>query len=236
MAALRRGRLGAIAALSLALHAAVLLWLAWPQAPDLFANGPDLSSMTVELTAPAAPERPLPARSPEPSSASPSISSPSRTIESLAQPAAPIPEGVAPVSAPPAAASGPGNLQAALRSGAGCARLAFRSREEREACEERLGRLGGSGRTYDAPMEPGKRAYYDEVAAAGPSGRSYGDPQPAAVSPGGAAYFRGVNCSIKFGAGRRDKGRQGEVRLGKSPCYIPLQGSFFTPEASVHKR
>jgi hypothetical protein len=85
-------------------------------------------------------------------------------------------------------------------------------------------------------MEPGKRAYYDELAAAGPSGRSYGDPQPAAVTPGGVAYFRGVNCSIKFGGGRKEKDRQGMLRLGKTPCYVPLQGSFFTPEASVHKR
>lgn len=111
-----------------------------------------------------------------------------------------------------------------------------RSREEREACEERLGRLTANAPSYDAPMEPGKRAYYDEVAAAGPSGHSYGDPQPAAVTPGGVAYFRGVNCSVKFGPGRKEKDRQGMVRLGKTPCYVPLQGSFLTPEASVHKR
>lgn len=89
---------------------------------------------------------------------------------------------------------------------------------------------------YGPHMDPGKRAYFDEVAAAGPSGRSYGDDQPAAVTPGGAAYFRGVNCSIKFGVGKAPKGRQGEVRLGRTPCSIPLQGSFFTPEASVRKR
>lgn len=32
------------------------------------------------------------------------------------------------------------------------------------------------------------------------------------------------------------KGRQGELRLGRTPCSIPLQGSFFTPEASVPRR
>ncbi len=36
--------------------------------------------------------------------------------------------------------------------------------------------------------------------------------------------------------GRKAKDRQGEVKLGKTPCSIPLQGSFFTPEASVRKR
>jgi hypothetical protein len=85
-------------------------------------------------------------------------------------------------------------------------------------------------------MDPGKRAYYDAVVAAGPSGGTYGDPQPGAVTPGGAAYFRVLNCSVKFGGGRKAKDRQGEVRLGKTPCSIPLQGSVFTPEASVRKR
>ena len=56
------------------------------------------------------------------------------------------------------------------------------------------------------------------------------------MTPGGAAYFRGVNCSIKFGVGKAPKDRQGEVRLGRTPCSIPFQGSFFTPEASVRKR
>jgi hypothetical protein len=74
------------------------------------------------------------------------------------------------------------------------------------------------------------------VVAAGASGGTYGDPQPGAVTPGGAAYFRFINCSVKFGGGRKSKDRQGEVRLGRTPCSIPLQGSFVTPEASVRKR
>jgi hypothetical protein len=96
--------------------------------------------------------------------------------------------------------------------------------------------MSASTPRYGPHMDPGKRAYYDEVAAAGPSGRGYGDDHPAAVTPGGAAYFRGVNCSITFGVGRKPKDRQGEVRLGRTPCSVPLQGSFFTPEASVRKR
>lgn len=98
-----------------------------------------------------------------------------------------------------------------------------------------MGRLKAGAPSYDAPMDPGKRAYYDAVVAAGPTGGGYGDPKPQGAAPDGD-YFRVLNCSIKFGAGRKPKDRQGEVRLGRSPCAIPLQGSFVAPEASVRKR
>ncbi|MGH1559960.1 hypothetical protein ACRAWD_24250 [Caulobacter segnis] len=47
--------------MSPALHAAVLVWLAWPTAPTLLAAGPDLSSMSVELLRPETP-KPSPPR------------------------------------------------------------------------------------------------------------------------------------------------------------------------------
>ncbi|MET3666632.1 hypothetical protein [Caulobacter sp. 1776] len=233
MAISRRARLGLIAGLSLALHAAVLIWLAWPQAPNLYANGPDLSLMSVELMRPARPERPSRSSLARRATTRPEAASPPEAAAYAPRPAAPVPEGVATIPAPPAVA--PGGLQAALRAGVGCARAASRSREEREACEERFGRLDATTPSYDAPMDPGKRAYYDAVAAAGPSGRTYGDPKPGGAQPDGD-YFRVLNCSIKFGGGRKSKDRQGEVRLSRTPCSIPLQGSFFTPEASVRKR
>lgn len=219
-----------IAAVSLALHTAVLVWLALPTEPTFFATGPDLSLMSVELFQPIAPD-PAPAR--------PSTSRPTRRVAlpgpSTVAPVAPLaaPAGVATIPAP-ASSAVPDTLRAALRASAGCSRAV--TREAREACAEKLGRLTPGTPSYDAPMDPGKRAYYDELAAAGPSGRSYGDPRPGAVTPGGAAYFRLLNCSVKFGGGRKSKDRQGEVRLGRTPCSIPLQGSFVTPEASVRKR
>lgn len=236
MAVLRRRRLGLIAALSLALHGVLLAWLARSAAPNLFANGPDLSSMSVELLRPA-PERPKDAPAAGRPVAGP-VASAARPADTDVPSLPSVSEGLGPVPAPaaPAPAAGQADLRAVLRSSAGCTRGASRSREEREACEERLGSLRAPGRDYAAPMDPGKRAYYDELAAAGPSGQSYGDPQPAAVTPGGVAYFRVLNCSVKFGAGRKEKDRQGMVRLGRTPCYVPVQGSFFTPEASVRKR
>jgi hypothetical protein len=39
-----------------------------------------------------------------------------------------------------------------------------------------------------------------------------------------------------FGVGKKSNARQGEMRLGRTPCSIPLQGNFFTPEASVSKQ
>lgn len=234
MGFVQKRRLAFIAALSLALHVAVLAWLALPARPTLLAIASDLSLMSVELIAPER-SRVRPAASHAPARAE------RRPREAIAReaPVAPAaPAGVATIPALPSAAA-PGvpsdALRAALQtSGGGCARAL--SREERERCEERLGRITASTPTYAAPIDPGKRAYYDAVVAAGPSGRSYGDPVPAAVTPGGAAYARIINCSIKFGVGKKPKDRQGEVRLGRTPCSIPLQGSFFTPEASVPKR
>lgn len=209
MGVLRQRRLAFVAAVSLALHALVLGWLAWPSAPQ-----------------PARAWPRVPRREHREAAIAPAV---------VAHDAvAPVPGGVATVS-PPASPSAAGvNLRAALQAGAGCARAA--SREAREACAEKLGRIAPGTPSYDAPMDPGKRAYYDAVVAAGPSGGTYGDPQPGAVTPGGAAYFRVLNCSVKFGGGKKPKDRQGELRLGRTPCSIPLQGSFFTPEASVRKR
>ena len=232
----RSRRWSVLAALSLALHAAVLAWLAWPAAPTLVAAGPDLPLMSVELARPQA--KPAPAKISRHAPAAPAsaLAPVQASVTSLA---APKSSGPATPVPPDAAAFGlavPANaLGAALRGGAGCVRGAGQSREERERCEEHLGRLQAGAPNYPAPMDPEKRAYYDAVVAAGPSGGTYGDTPPGAVSPG-AAYGRFLNCSIKFGAGAKSKDRQGEVRLGKTPCVAPAQGNFFAPEASVRKR
>ncbi len=230
-----RRRVWLIAGLSVALHAAVLAWLAWPAAPTLLALGPDLSLMSVELIAP--PKRALaPARSAAASASRRPVSPAVSSSVVAPAPAAPAGQAAAPASpAPSGDTVAPAALRNALRAGAGCTRVSG-SRQEREACEEKLGRLGADTPSYAAPMDPDKRAYFDELAAAGASGgKGYGDPTPKGVSPG-AAYFRVLNCSVTFGGGKKEKDRQGMVRLGKTPCYIPLQGSFFTPEAGVHKR
>jgi hypothetical protein len=237
----RPSRFGWIVGLSLVLHAIVLAWLAWPASPDFLAAGPDLPLMSVELVSPARP-KPSVTRSSSTPAARRAVDRASESGSEAIEPS-PFPPVSAVETAPsgpsaPAAVGGPAapaNLAAALRAGAGCARTTSRSRQEREACEEKLGRLDPAGPRYDAPMDPGKRAYFDEVAAAGASGRSYGDPKPGGAAPDGD-YFRVLNCSIKVGAGRKPKGRQGEVRLGRTPCAIPLQGSFLAPEASVRKR
>ncbi len=221
-----RARRFAIAGLSLALHAAILVWLAWPRAPELFVNGADRSSMTVELARPARPE---PLSLPRTSAHAPARAGP------LA-PVSPPREVSPPVAAAPSGASAPetaalpdqARLRAALRAGVGCVRAAPRSREEREACQERLGAVSADGPSYAAPMDPEKRAYYDELAAASASSRSRDGANPGALQI--------LKCSVTFGAGAKEKDRQGTVRLGKTPCYIPFQGSFFTPEAGVHKR
>lgn len=230
----RRRRLAIIATVSLVLHAVVLVWLAWPTKPNPLALEPDLSLMSVELLRPVTPKasrvRSGAARAAPRADAVAPVATPSADQLS---PAVSAPSGDAPASVTGALA--PDTLRAALRAGAGCAGATPRSRGEREACEEKLGRLRAGGPSYDAPMDPGKRAYYDAVVAAGPMGGGYGDPKPKGAASDGD-YFRVLNCSIKFGVGKKPKGRQGELRLGRTPCSIPLQGSFFTPEASVPRR
>jgi len=236
MKVIQRRRLAFIAALSLTLHIVVLAWLAHPNAPVLQATGPDTPLMSVELLEPAKPRR-LPERAADRRDVLQAVAPASVVVGTKApflpaSPGAPADVGTAPVSIDPGIG---GNLRAALRAGAGCAEATSRAREEREACAERLGRLSAGAPSYKAPMDPGKRAYYDAVVAAGPSGRSYGDPKPGGATPD-RDYFRVLNCSIAFGVGEKRKSRQGEMRLGRTPCAIPLQGSFFTPEASVRKQ
>lgn len=236
MRVIRRRRIASIAAFSLALHIVVLAWLARPNAPNLQATGPDIPLMSVELLGPVKPkpppERTIDRRGPLQAVA------PMRGVVTTnapflpASPGAPADVGTAPTSIDPGVG---GNLRAALRAGAGCAEGTSRPREEREACAERLGRLSAGAPSYNAPMDPGKRAYYNAVVAAGPSGRSYGDAKPGGATPD-RDYFRVLNCSISFGVGKKPQGRQGEMRLGRTPCSIPLQGSFVTPEASVRKQ
>ena len=129
------------------------------------------------------------------------------------------------------------NLRAALRASTGCADATSPSLspQEREKCREKLGRLSASAPSYDAPMDPGKRAYFDRVIAAGPAGGVSRDPTPGGVTPG-SAYVPFLKCSVVFGVGRKPKDNQGTVRLGRTPCAVPLQGSFFTPEATVERR
>lgn len=233
MQVFRRRRLASIAALSLALHIVVLAWLARPATPNLLTTGPDLPLMSVELLRPVRPNPPSVRTAA--GRAVPQAFAPARavvTTQAPFLPAVPAETGTVPVPANPGVAE---NLRAALRAGAGCAEGTFRSREEREACAERLGRLRAGAPSYNAAIDPGKRAYYDAVVAAGSSGGSYGEPKPKGANPDGD-YFRVFNCSIPFGVGKKPKSRQGELRLGRTPCSIPLQGSFFTPEASVPKQ
>jgi hypothetical protein len=228
----RLGRLWVIAGLSVVLHVIVLAWLARPAAPALLDIAPDLALLSVELLRPATPDvvrQKLASRSATPRAAAPAKEIAPSLSNGLATAVAAKPSvGVA------APAPMSDNVRAALRAGPGCARQAL-SRRERDQCEEQFGRLTASTPSYDAPMDPGKRAYYDEVAAAGPSGLSSTDPTPGAVTPD-HVYVPFLKCSVKFGPGRKPKDTQGSVRLGRSPCAIPLQGSMFTPEASVHKR
>lgn len=228
-----------VVGLSLLLHAALLGWLASSASVETFESASAPASMSVDLLSPdhsdagpvrtggrpaSAKDRPRTLR--QTALNSNALTSPSSAVGGFAGSSALSDQE------PPT-----GQLQAALRAGRGCAGGETRalSQEERDKCLEKLGRLSASAPSYDAPIDPAKRAYFDEVAAAGPSGAVLRDTAPGAGTPGSASVSL-FKCSVLFGAGKKPKDRQGTVRLGKSPCSIPLQGSFFTPEATVRKR
>jgi hypothetical protein len=237
----RRVRSYLIAGLSLLLHVIVLGWMARPGAPDLSGAGSGPALLSVEIVTPATPDSRRPTSSSRRSSgrAADRIGAPRPAVLETPFPGSPsVTVAVADHGATsPEGSVATDNLRAALRASTGCADATFPSLsvQEREKCREKLGRLGASAPSYDAPMDPEKRAYFDRVIAAGPSGGVSRDPTPGGVTPG-SAYVPFLKCSVVFGVGRKPKDNQGTVRLGRTPCAVPLQGSFFTPEATVERR
>ena len=230
-----------VVGLSLLAHGAVLGWLAYSASVNLLEEEPASPLLSVELVRPGrvgSRPRSSPAR-------------PSSTTGRMQGWQTAIGDGVKSFPSSPSTVSGleastgpesgdvfgPDKLRAALRAGAGCSGLNNRSlsQEEREKCQESLGRLALSSPSYDAPIDPAKRAYFDEVAAAGPSGSVFHGDAPSGGTPG-SAHVTIFKCSVLFGVGQKPKDGQGVIRLGRTPCAVPLQGSFFTPEATVRKR
>lgn len=221
----RHRRLCAITALCLVLHVIILAWLARPSPSRLLGIAAEPGLMSAQLISPVTPER-LARPSDKPSSAEARARS---GVGAPSEPSSPTAEGGETPAATLEAGEArfPEALRATLRKGLACGSLRrdALSLQEREACREALGGLNASGRAYDAPMEPDKRAYFDQVVASrSPDG---------AADRGGLRLFK---CSVVFGAGQRPKETQGTLRLGKTPCALPLQGSVFTPEADVQRR
>lgn len=148
-------RWGLVTVLSLGLHAAITAWLAGSTAPVLRDDGPDLPLMTIELTPPDA-ESPQAKVSRRAFVASASVSSPVPGAPTLSAAPGDVAPAAPALTASPGVAPPSDALRAALRAG-GCLRGASLSREERERCEERLGRLQAATPSYPAAMDPAKR-------------------------------------------------------------------------------
>ena len=173
MAAARRSRLYALLGLSLLAHGVVLAVLGLREPKLNLAPAPPVMEVQVVpyyvLSTPRAPEaerlpplveRPIrPRRTLRPDETSP--------VAPLVTPRAPPASGPWTLEpAEPGAPAPPADLRQALRRGAaGCANLALLSREEREACEERLGAGAKDAPFFQPPMDPRKRQAFDEAAA-----------------------------------------------------------------------
>ncbi|MBP6877283.1 MAG: hypothetical protein KBC34_04615 [Phenylobacterium sp.] len=176
MAAARRSRLYALLGVSLLAHAGILAVLGLREPKLSLAPAPPVMEVQVvpyyvlptprrseaERLPPLA-ERPIrPRRTLRPDESSP--------VAPLVTPRAPPPAERGPWTleqpAPGGAPAPPADLRQALRRGpAGCANPALLSREEREACEERLGAGAKDAPFLQPPMDPRKRQAFDEAAA-----------------------------------------------------------------------
>ncbi len=233
-------RRGAVLAVSLLAHAAVLTALAWP----VIGSFPDRSNDedTIDLVL----QRPRRLGVATTGAGEPAP----RPRPALVAPVEADPFGLAPVAtAPPGPVASPGkggtDLRALLRgSGLGCSNShgLDLNREERERCAERLGAQARNAQPLPAPIDPAKRAYYDAVAEA------YRDPgQMVPLTARGSGGMFGeersvhsghgprVGCSVKFGpnADKAPKGPPNALRAG--PCYIQAPTGSLTPEGDIRK-
>jgi hypothetical protein len=253
--AAKRGRKKAAIAVSALAHLALLALVA-SQAPTLFVpaepGGPPEPVIPVLLTprlppaATAPGERPGVVRlhrrqmRPPPSEL---------TVAPL--PVPPAPPAPTPAPAAPAAAVAPRapvlpegpreDLRAALRrSPIGCANPQSLSRDERQACEERLGAGSKAAPYIPAPIAPEIRAYYDAVAKAK---EPDGPPTPQRA-PGRLGMFDGLNvgmkghgpsvgCGVALGPRGGPKQPAHGVKLGPLPCYVAPPAGSLSPDVDL---
>jgi len=173
-------RRAAIVAGSLALHVALLAWLAIPARPLLETMvAEDLSVMTLDLERPV-PESRAESRPAPPAPSAPAASPlPAPTFQARA-PARPAPAGVPTLAVPatgiarpgtairpaPLPGEGAGDLRTALRGSAtGCvsADAVGLNRREREKCDERFGAAPPRG-SYAGPLNAAKAREFEAQA------------------------------------------------------------------------
>ena len=227
-------------AAAVGLHAVVLTALAWPVIESFPDRSNDEDAIDLVL------QRPRRAGT---AAVAPAVTGP-RPRPARSAPVETDPLGLAPVAlAPPGPATGfgkPGtDLRALLRgSGLGCSNshgLGL-DREERERCTERLGAQARNAGPLPAPIDPGKRAYYDAVAEAY---RDPGQMVPLTARGAGGMFAEErsvhlghgprVGCSVKFGpnADKPPKGPPNALRAG--PCFVQAPTGSLTPEGDIRK-
>lgn len=217
---------------SLAAHVALLGMLALPQAPVFPDRSNDEGALSVTLERLSQDSGPASLASPL---AAPAVAEDAPTLRPraprLTPPAAIAPLGLAPVAGkgvthqhPAPLPEGPkGDLRSALRgSSVGCANATAvgLNRRERERCEERWGEAARKAPIYaDAPIDPAKRAGFDQQAARQAAYRRY---MEAPMGPGIDHRSRdgpGKAKDIPFVMGNTDGiGRQkSDASLGIKP-------------------
>ncbi|MFC4443046.1 hypothetical protein [Caulobacter henricii] len=170
----------------------MLALLALPQATAFLDRSDDEDALTVTLVRP---QRPLTTARSQPVNASSVDGRPLAVRPSPRLPALPVPPGVPTLPTLPAIGTGNasapppegprGDLRTALRSsGVGCANgtAVGLNRREQERCDERWGEAARRAPLYsEAPMDPAKRAAFDQIAAGQAAARRY---RQAPMGPG----------------------------------------------------
>lgn len=126
-----------------------------------------------------------------------------------------------PVVGPAHALTLNGDVGRTLRRRLGCARTdpLGLSQEERQACQDALGRGAQQVAALGQPVPAEKQAYYDAVKAARQS----------------EGHGPGIGCHIKFGGGKPasvEVPAHG-VKLGPLPCFLVPPAGMLSPEADI---
>jgi hypothetical protein len=128
------------------------------------------------------------------------------------------------------------------RSPIGCAnpQASGLTRDERVACEERLGSGSKAAPFIPAPLAPEIRTYYDAVAK---SKEPEGPPTPQRA-PGRLGMFDGINvgmkghgpgvgCHVTLGPGGSVQRPAHGLKLGPLPCYVVPPAGSLSPDVDV---
>lgn len=206
---------------ALAINGSALLVLSHMGRGQRQAAVPSIEFHLVRLSRPDTPRKPR-ASAPAAARSQPRPSAPSNATS----PAQPVPAAMNP--GPAAAGSGQGqatpDLGRILRANLGCndPNGLHLTPEERARCASRLGAGASQAAIIPAPMDPGKRAWFDATHAAYTS-----------KGPMDGALPVPIGCKVFFGGPKKKFKPAHSLKVPGLPCYVIPPRGVLTEESAV---